>query len=414
MNDVSSAAPVLNQLEKSLVSGNLSADAKQKGEYLLARLKSPVRTVILGLSGSGKSQLLNFLAGRRIVLSDAALPPLELSWAEQSRTIVTRNDGTLETRDGIILEELAGTDAEFVKIEAALPILEQISLLEVGVHGSIDSQTDTIDWAIGRADIILWCSQDFGAEERELWSRVPDALKDHSFLVLTKADAVSSPGDLQTKISDLQDVVAEEFHSLFPLATLQAISASQQDGAIDKSVLSASGGAALIAAILRQVELGRQADIDGVFLFLNRYGLISSALTRPAQNKTTDVAAAGNDARLINEGDDSIRLSTSDLFSSALDYLRERAADLTDIQPESGLENSSDILKHCTETAINLADIFVEDDYRTPGPSEFQDVLAEATDMVLLMWLEDGDGAAADAVTMLLQLRRDIEMNIAA
>ncbi len=104
MNDVSSAAPVLNQLEKSLVSGNLSADAKQKGEHLLARLKSPVRTVILGLSGSGKSQLLNFLAGQCIVPNDTALPSLELSWAEQSRTIVTQVDGTVESHEGIVLE----------------------------------------------------------------------------------------------------------------------------------------------------------------------------------------------------------------------------------------------------------------------------------------------------------------------
>ncbi len=404
MNE-SSAASVLNQLEKSLVSGNLSADAKQKGEHLLARLKSPVRTVILGLSGSGKSQLLNFLAGQCIVPYDTALPSIELSWAEQSRTIVTRVDGTIETHEGIVLEELATTGAEFVKIEAALPILERISLLDVAVHGSIDNQTATIDWAIGRADIVLWCSQVFGPEERELWSRVPDALKDHSFLVLTKADAVSSAGELQTRISDLHDVVAEEFHSLFPLATLQAIAASQQDGAVDKSVLSASGGAALIAAILKQVALGRRADIDSVVLFLNRNGAMPSAVTR---------SGGRSDVKRASESAEANALSTGDLFSTAFEYLQERAANLTCIQSEPGAEYSSDILKHCNETANYLADIFMKDEYIAAGPPELQDDLMEATDMILLMQLEEGESPAADAVTLLLQLRRDIEMNIAA
>jgi len=404
MNE-SSAASVLNQLEKSLVSGNLSADAKQKGEHLLARLKSPVRTVILGLSGSGKSQLLNFLAGQCIVPNDAALPSLELSWAEQSRTIVTQVDGTVESHEGIVLEELATTGAEFVKIEAALPILERISLLDVAVHGSIDNQTATIDWAIGRADIVLWCSQVFGPEERELWSRVPDALKDHSFLVLTKADAVSSAGELQTRISDLHDVVAEEFHSLFPLATLQAIAASQQDGAVDKSVLSASGGAALIAAILKQVALGRRADIDSVVSFLNRNGAMPSAVTR---------SGGRSDVKRASESAEANALSTGDLFSTAFEYLLERAANLTGIQSELGAEYSSDILKHCNETANCLADIFMKDEYIAAGPPELQDDLMEATDMILLMQLEEGESPAADAVTLLLQLRRDIEMNVAA
>ncbi len=42
------------------------------------------------------------------------------------------------------------------------------------------------------------------------------------------------------------------------------------------------------------------------------------------------------------------------------------------------------------------------------------DELAEAQDMMVLMQVEDGDGPAADAVTLLVQLRRDMEMQLAA
>ena len=44
----------------------------------------------------------------------------------------------------------------------------------------------------------------------------------------------------------------------------------------------------------------------------------------------------------------------------------------------------------------------------------FIDELAEASDMMVLMQVEEGDGPAADAVTLLLQLRRDMEMQLAA
>ena len=150
MNHASSATVVLKQLETSLVSGKLPAKAMRAGEHLLERLKSPVRTVILGLSGSGKSQLLNLLAGQCIVPNDAKLPPLELSWAEQSRTIVTLADGTVETHEGIVLQELAGTNAAFVKIATRLPILERISLLEVIADGSIAVRQITLT---GRLDV---------------------------------------------------------------------------------------------------------------------------------------------------------------------------------------------------------------------------------------------------------------------
>ena len=71
-------------------------------------------------------------------------------------------------------------------------------------------------------------------------------------------------------------------------------------------------------------------------------------------------------------------------------------------------------MEHCAATTNHLADIFTEEDYIAADPPEFQGDLVEAVDMTLLMQLEGGEGPAADAVTLLLQLQRDIEMNIAA
>lgn len=413
MSPASSPAAVLAQLTKTLASGKLPAVAIRAGEQLVERLNSPVRTVILGLSGSGKSQLLNFLVGQRIVPDGTVLPSLELTWAAQSRTTVTLADETTQTHPGTALEKLVGADADFVKVQTDLPFLKHIILLEVVADRSTDSQADTIDWALRRADIVLWCSQSFGQPERELWSVAPDEIKDHSFLVLTKADTLP-PDDLRQRISDLQDVVAEEFHSLFPVATLQAIAASQHDDSVDQAALAASGGTALIAAILRHTELGRRADIDSAMLFLSRFGALPPADDQNTPANKPDAAAISADAEPVSPPKKPNLMAARDHFSTALVFLQGRAVDLTGIQPTDAADSCSEILEHCTETANQLVDIFTNDGGDTTGTPEFQDDLTEAADMLLLMQLEDGHGPAADAVTLLLQLRRDLEMNLAA
>ena len=424
MTDASASANVLIQLEHSLASGNLPSKAQHAGKRFLDRLKSPVRTVISGLSGSGKSQLLNLLVGQCIVPGYTALPPLSLSWAQHPQTVVTLHDGTVESRDAVDLHGLTSARVKFVEARAALPILKRISLLEVTADQPMDNHSHAIDWATGRADIVLWCSQEFGPQERDIWSNVPDGLKDHSFLVLTKADAMS-PADLQARISALQDVVAEEFHSLIPVATLQAIAAQASD-TIDKPALNASGGAALIAAILRLVDLGRQADIDGVLLFLNRYGAISAVTARPAPVGIPDVAAVAIDVDPASNIEQSRQNQPDEnpaelpaelpaaLLGTALEFLRDCAAELTDIQRGCGAEDPLTILEHCAEAADQLVQIFMQDEGVATGPTEFHADLMEAADMMLLMQLEEGESAAADAVTLLLQLRRDIEMKMAA
>ena len=426
MNDMVSGTAVMEQLEQMLAAGNLSSTARKKATHLLERLQSPVRIVILGLPGSGKSQLLNLLAGARIIPDNAALPTLELAHGADPQTICTMQDGTTEAHDGLVLDKIDLAEAAFIRVETPLPMLEQVSLLEVVCDDSAEGQMAAIEWAAQRADIALWCSPDFTAHERALWSGVPDGLKDHSFFVLNKADLLASEGTLPPRIQLLQDIVADEFHSLFPLATLQAIAASPADGPVDAEMWAASGGQALITAILRLVDQGRQADIVGVQIFLDRH---SPSPSKESSEKTpqgeTDPKNASNAETSANvqaspvssNGGDQVpdqQKLTDDLCSTALSYLHQQAAGLSHSLAEPGAESTSDVLEQCLTTTVHLAEMFEEVDADQGDLFELQDDFIQAAEILLLLQLETGPGPAADAVTLLLQLQRGLEARMAA
>lgn len=414
MNDQFTAKSVLKQLEHALTSGGIRANAIKQGKLLLKRLNSPVRVVILGMPGSGKSQLLNFLSGQTIIPNNCDLPSLELSLGECTRTIVMREDETSQTHEGLVLEKGADPETSFVRVEMPSEILEQITLLEVVADDSFDNQSQAIGWALERADIVLWCSQEFNERERTLWAGVPDGLKDHSFLVLTKADILSSQDILGSRIMELQDIVADEFHSMIPVATKQAIAATGPEGTVDQSVLLASGGNALMKTVMRQVDSGRQADMDSVMLFLNRHGIQLSTATEwddQALLEDPEDVVETADQNAESEGPND---SLKDLYSKALGYLHERSEDMVQLLSGELTEKTEEILENCTDTANNLTEILTPDFSNDTEFANLQEDFMAAADTMILMQMEDGEAAAADAVTLLLQMKKDLQEKLAA
>ena len=445
MNDMTSDDTVIERLRMSLETEALPAGARDHATHLIKRLSSPVRVVLMGLPRSGKSELLNMFVGQRVIPKDTAFPSLELIYGPTAKTTLTAVDGTVTDIDGIDLESAIKGQTAFIKLEMPLPVLQRIRLLEVVTDGAPADQRSAIDWAVRRTDIALWCSQDFGSDEQSIWAHVPDSLKDHAFLVLTKADELSANGELSRRVAELEDVVSEEFHSLFAVATLQAISAVKQDGSRDESMMHASGGGALMDQVLRHAERGRRADIDSAYLFLSRYQIrtdtkvkapVSSLDTKiephePVEKKTIVEEVVLNVPEVAPEPvapPESVEapvesnviafspapLKNADLFTEAVRYLRRRGDGLFDQAEKLGDGQAGGLIENCIDAVEHLVDLFSQDETGCEAADEFIDDLAEAAEMMVLMQVESGDAPAADAVTLLLQLRRDMETSLAA
>jgi energy-coupling factor transporter ATP-binding protein EcfA2 len=235
------AESVAPHLAAALRTAALPARAALAGQQLLDRLTSPIRVAILGHPGSGKSQLLNLIAGERIIPQDTQLPSVELRFGAVRRITLLDAEGHETALSAGDLQTIGPEAAALVRIEAPLPVLSTLTLIEVATRGTAEEERAGVQWAASRADVVIWCSQAFTPAERWLWSGMPERLKDHGFLVLTKADQLIRDGTLGRTIAELDDVVAEEFHSLVPVATLQGLAALLSGTGIDREALAASG-----------------------------------------------------------------------------------------------------------------------------------------------------------------------------
>ncbi|MEO0830359.1 MAG: hypothetical protein AAFY03_07835, partial [Pseudomonadota bacterium] len=173
---------VEERLRAALNGGHLGLKATERAERLLSRLTSPVRLAVMGPRGAGKSSLLNVLAGSDVVPVDIKLPTLQLTWNEEAETRCTYADGSKKTFISPKARDLARDAPIFIEMERPLDVLQQVAMLEVVMSGNINDQARAVTWATQRCDIIVWCTQEFNEEEQSLWSRVPEAMRQHAFL----------------------------------------------------------------------------------------------------------------------------------------------------------------------------------------------------------------------------------------
>ena len=407
MNAVLATSTVQQQLENALKTGHVPDEEKRRAAQLLKRLQSTVRVVLIGRRGSGKSRLINLLAGKAIVPDTANLPPLEVRYAPTARTIYLMADGSEQSHEGLHLDQMMPDQTAIVRAVLPLPILQQLSLTEVCVEGSPGDQKTMAEWAMNRADIVLWCSQSFDAPERALWSSAGETLRGHSFLVLTKADQLQMKGVLAARIDEMNDRGADRFSRVLPVATIQGISANQPGGARDENTWTASGGKALMDAILHLVSTGRRADADNAMIFLRRNAhRIPADTPLPAVKETPANVAAKPEMPQETPG--------LQVFHDALEFLQQRADQMLRALNENHVDSQDFVLNHCLETTNTLTEIIMQTDADNPPPAGIQDDIMECGDMIVLYQLENTDDAALDAVTLLLQLKKEMAVAISA
>lgn len=416
---------VLDRLKLALDAEALPSGARDHATHLIRRLSSPVRIACLGRGQSGKSELINMFVGRRVIPTDRKLPTLEVVWGAAERLSITAANGAVSDVGLDRLNDAGLSSAAFLRIELPVEILKRISFLEVTPDGAPAEQRAAIDWAIRRTDIALWCTQSFTNDERELWSRVPDSLKDHAFLVLSKADKLGAEGTLSDRIAALEEIVSEEFHSLFPVATLHALAACRDDGSTDTNMRQASGGGALTDEVLRHADRGRRADMDSAYLFLSRYQVRSDPRamasearvpSRPSPQAESAPAPKPEAAQSMERtvAQSSLSPEAERVFADGVRFLRRRGDGILATAAENGAGTPRPVIDQCVDTVEHLVDLFSQGENDDADTDDFIDELSEAAEMMVLMQLEDGDAPAADAATLLLQLRRDMETRLAA
>ena len=417
MSAVAAMDDVAIRLQQALQTGGLPPEGRSIGQRLMTQLNQPTRVAAIGLAGSGKTSLVNMLLGARLMPDLDGPASVELVFGETARVQFVLPGGTVRVCAGLADPAAIPADAVRVCQELPDPRLNAWSFLEVSVSHAGQGQAALLEWMTQRTDIAIWCSQGFDDRERKLWSQVPDHLKDHSFLALTRADRLMMKDELATRIAQLEPIVADEFLGLYPVATLQAAAARKAGASPNDALWQSSGAKALVAAIKAQVDQARMASLDHAYVLLERY---KAALAGPGHStrnapvaKSVTPAPAPVPAAQAAPPPAPRKPDPKAVIREALGVLQGCAEDLISAPDGADGATADLIMERCGTAADALVQLLSDTDGTDPDLEALKDDAIEGEQMLMLLRLERGESAAEDSLTVLLQLKKELSQRVA-
>lgn len=408
--------PVIDRIGRILEDGTLPHAFERWGTSLVAHLTKPVQVVVTGLPGTGKSALIEMMSACPVLGTRLKAPVVELAYGDIEQATIEHMDGSIRSVTGTLKECICPDDAVRVRQELPHKNLMQNDFIEMGLRGDSERKRALLEAVVDRADVVIWCSQDFGVEEQQLWSEVPDHVKDHSLLALTMADQQLMRGVLETNISRVGPIASDEFLGLFPVATMQGITARTCAATVNDDLWTSSGGKDLTELLGRQIRQGRKADLDQARIFIDRLTVQFPRLAAPEAAPVPGIKAAGatgtpwpDDAAGHGTGAAvECDTETAALLSEAVDLLQRHAIGMLDDVNGSKDLDPDRLLALCSEALHSVAELLEGSETANPGTEEMTDEIREGEEMLMLFQLERGEDAALDAATLLLQIRKEL------
>lgn len=423
--------PVASRLDETLCSRAIPPQIRDWGKRLLDHLRRPVRIVVTGVPGSGKSSLINMMLSRNVLGASTAIPVIDIAYGPEPRVLFELEDGRSVESPGLLADFRVPEKVIRARQELPDPSLRGQCYRELGLGQAPEIGRRILSAAMKDADIVLWCTNSFGEIEQSLWRAVPDEVKDHSFLVVTRADRQMMWGVLSKTIATLEPIVSEEFLGLYPVATLQGLSALTAGSEPDMALWHSSGGKSLCAEVATQVASGRTADLDQAQAFLSQFadaagqgedapqpepfGLPPLSAPTVSEDNTAErpLEAASIDASaepastMVAANTQPGGSAATEVLDSAVQILTRSGRDLLREIDGDGAVDTDAVLERCAATigalSAHLQDGIIDD----PALHLAQDSAREGEEMLMLFQLERGEDAALDAVTLLLQLRKE-------
>lgn len=406
MIDHADTTQVVEALEKAIVRNRLSPQNSKAGKALLAQLQTALRITFVGKCSTGKTSLINMMLGENSLPAIAHGHLVNLEYSPVEGTIFEYEDGSREEHPGICTQPERPKDVFQVTIQRPIESLRFQSYSEIRLSAQDFSTHALLDFIGQSSTITVWCSEHFDESEQKLWSMLPDHVKDHGFLALTMADRQIMKGLLESNLQRIDSFVTQEFFDVFPVAVLQALNARHDGSNTGRELWELSGGQHLFDAIHKQIALGRQEDTDRARLLLDgmsepvEYAIDDNSAPVRVQSDNLD-----GTARPLDENS-SLQHVLKSLTTAAENMLHEAGA--------LGAFDCSQVLLTCLETVQGLAADLPQSSAETGDARQLAIDIQESENMLLLFKLEEDEEAALDAVSLLLQLKKEVTQRIPA
>lgn len=158
------------------------------------------RIALMGEFSAGKSTLANLMIGSDplpVQVIATRLPPVWVSYGIAPAVIVDL-EGNETPCDQSTLQEASPEETAFVRIQCEEEILRMCDIIDMPGISDPNMSSDVWERILPAADGVVWCSpatQAWRQSEASVWDMVPDAIRAHSLLLLTRGDMMVSERD---------------------------------------------------------------------------------------------------------------------------------------------------------------------------------------------------------------------------
>jgi hypothetical protein len=237
----------------------------------LVRQSRPVRLAVTGEYSSGKSTLVNLMAGARMVdtsILPTELPPVLFSYAAQGQVLC----GWWGEPDRIASSEgdmaaMAQGQYDFLYVTTPTMTLRSIELIDLpGMNDPGRDDKATMRLA-QRADGLIWCTNAVNAwreTERRHCAELSNSKSGRAILVVTHIDLAAVRDAVPRLMRRVKNEAGTLFRAVLPVATPTATAVQTALGTItDNRIWEESGAKALfdaITALTTEIEAAHVAD----------------------------------------------------------------------------------------------------------------------------------------------------------
>lgn len=431
----------LQRLEAALDAPGIPPKALAGCRSLIEKLRRPVTLGLFGPPGAGKSLILNALAGQAVAPADLDLPTLEVGHGDTLGLTAMLADGSSIARPGLPGPDLLDEDPIFVRVTTPEETLKGLTVVNVVTEENGEDLSAALNWAATKCHISLWCTRSWTALERTAWRNAPDSLKNHAVMIVSREARRS-----RVKVSP-----EDEFEHVLHVPPLKVFGVSGVAGRLRADDLEL-----LLTHVQQVIDDAVAEDVDSALMFLHRYEPTAkkSSIYRAQPNDAADQTDAMDDA---SESDDlsadapesgpsaepATDVATADVsdtpvtrpiplpvsrreakiapeataaLSRAFHYVRQRANDVLENMPSGPIEDeqASHLLGQLEDAVVSLvAFTEFEQAFAETWPNLHSAIL-DANEIVLLLRIEGGTEQVSEAAALMLQLRQEMEKELAA
>lgn len=216
--------------------------------------KRKPRIALMGEFSAGKSTLSNLLMGARPLpekVTATRLSPVWISHGSESPYRVDM-DGSTEPVSINRLEGIPVDETRYIRLFMEADILDVCDLIDFPGISDPNMSSNVWERMLPEVDAVIWCThatQAWRQSEAAVWEIMPDAVREHSILLITRYDKLTTDNDRRRVFKRVRRETDGMFGGTFPISLLQALQAGD-----DYDLWDGSGAGPFVNHLIATIE----------------------------------------------------------------------------------------------------------------------------------------------------------------